>query len=94
MKKFPVSIFTITKVDATEGNMKVTGDLTIKGITKPVTFPAKFKLDGDVIHSEGKLVIDRTLWDVRYKSSKFFSYLADEAIADFIYFEMRIIARK
>ncbi|MCU0355469.1 MAG: YceI family protein [Cytophagales bacterium] len=45
--KFPTATFKITKVKAKGGqNYDVTGDLTVKGITKPVTFPVVLKTDG------------------------------------------------
>ncbi|HEY0652703.1 MAG TPA: YceI family protein [Chryseosolibacter sp.] len=93
VKKFPTSAFAITKVVPTEGGMvNVTGNLTVKGITNEVTFPAKTELKGGVLNATGNLTIDRTRWDVRYKSGKFFAVLADEAIADEIRFEMKIVA--
>lgn len=95
VKKFPTSTFVITKVTSIEsGNASVSGDLTIKGITHEVTFPAKTEVKGSVAYATGKLVIDRTQWDVKYKSGTFFVSLADEAIADSIAFEMKIVARK
>jgi len=46
------------------------------------------------VNASGKLSIDRTRWDVRYQSGKFFDNLADEAISDTIEFEMKIVAKK
>lgn len=40
--KFPTATFTSTAVQASGNNAKITGNLTIKGITKPVTLAAKF----------------------------------------------------
>jgi polyisoprenoid-binding protein YceI len=37
-EKYPTFTFKSTKVDLTAGEYQVTGDLTIHGITKPVTF--------------------------------------------------------
>ena len=47
-----------------------------------------------VVKASGKLVIDRTLWDVRYRSGKFFDNLKDQAIADSIEFNIKIVAEK
>lgn len=95
VEKFPVSSFEITDVSSAPGeDPKITGNLTIKGITHPVTFPAKVEVKNGLVNASGKLVIDRTLWDVRYKSGKFFFNLADEAIADQIFFEMKITGKK
>lgn len=95
VKKYPFSTFAITGVTPTTGrNVTVTGNLTIKGITHEVSFPATTVVNGNVFNAIGKMTIDRTKWDVRYKSGKFFSDLADEAIADDIEFEMTIVAKK
>jgi polyisoprenoid-binding protein YceI len=94
-KKFPSSTFVITRVTPAEsGNTNITGDLTIKGITHEVTFPAKVQVQRGVVNANGKVTIDRAQWDVRYGSGKFFSDLADNAISDSIAFDMKIVARK
>jgi polyisoprenoid-binding protein YceI len=95
VKKFPISTFSITKVAAVDKeNIEVSGNLTIKGVTHEVTFPAKVEVNGKTLNANGKLIIDRTKWDVRYRSGKFFDDLADRAISDDVEFEMNIAARK
>ncbi|MBA4851443.1 YceI family protein [Emticicia sp. BO119] len=103
VKKFPVSTLTIAKVEKwsdgnsrNEGNLKVTGNLTIEGITKAVTFPAKmyFKdgMDGTV-EVNGTLIIDRTDWGINYNSEKQFPKSGD-AILDDVKLLMHIVAKK
>ena len=75
-------------------NKTITGNLTIKGITHPVTFPAKLEVKDEIVKMDGKLVIDRTLWDVRYNSGMFFDNLKDQAISDSIEFEIKIITKR
>jgi polyisoprenoid-binding protein YceI len=95
VKKFPFSTIAITRVASINVEDKeITGNLTIKGITHPVTFPARIEVKGGIAKASGKLVIDRTLWDVRYKSGKFFGNLKDQAIADSIEFNIKIVAKK
>jgi polyisoprenoid-binding protein YceI len=95
VQKFPSSVFTITKAEPINGNnTKVTGNLTIKGITHAVSFTANMQVKDGIMKAGGKLVIDRTLWDVRYKSAKFFANLADETISDSIEFNMTVVAMK
>jgi polyisoprenoid-binding protein YceI len=113
VKKFPVSTFTVTKVETVnngntkvppdgsirvkEGNIKVTGNLTIEGITKAVTFPAKLyfkdEMDGTV-EMNGTLVIDRTEWGVDYGSLKLSTQSVDGAISDDVKLFMKILAKK
>ncbi|WP_430811996.1 MULTISPECIES: YceI family protein [unclassified Carboxylicivirga] len=76
--KHPTSHLKITKVSGKDSKYNVKGELSIKGKTHPIAF--------DVIkegHSfTGKLVVDRTKYDVRYGSGKFFENLGDKMIYD------------
>ncbi|MDR6560025.1 MULTISPECIES: YceI family protein [unclassified Arcicella] len=95
VKKFPFATIVITKVALINGeNKNITGNLTIKGITHPVTFPAKMEVKDGIVRANGKLVIDRTLWDVRYKSAKFYDNLANQTMSDSIEFYIKIVAKK
>lgn len=64
--------------DNGDGNYTITADLTIKGITKPVTF--------DLAVSNGRartsFKVDRTKYDIKYGSGSFFDNLGDKAIYD------------
>ncbi|CAM3864812.1 YceI family protein [Mucilaginibacter galii] len=94
-KRFPFSTIVITGVALVNGeDRKVTGDLTIKGITHAVTFPAKIKVKNGMVTANAQLVIDRTKWDVRYKSAKFYNNLANQTMSDSIKFYIHIIAKK
>jgi polyisoprenoid-binding protein YceI len=71
--KFPTSKFEISKIvpntKATgKDNYDVTGKLTIKGITKDVTFPATVKIEGSKLTANGNFKLDRTKWDITYRS--------------------------
>ncbi len=75
----PSSSLVFTKVEASGKNSyEVTGDLTIKGITKPVTF------DVSIYGSKATatMKIDRTAYDVKYGSGSFFDNLGDKTIYD------------
>lgn len=78
----PTSTFKITEVVNGE-SMTVKGDLTIKGITKSIEFPASLKVsEGTVMLTAETFTIDRTEFDIKYKSSKFFDNLKDKFIND------------
>lgn len=94
VKKFPVSTIAITRVASINVEEKeITGNLTIKGITNAVSFPAKIKVRDGIVTADGRLVIDRTKWDVRYKSGKFYDLLADQTMSDSIEFNIKIVAK-
>jgi len=71
-------------VEAAGGNsQQVTGDLTIRGITHEISFPAQITMDDQMIHAKTEeIVLDRTLWEVNYKSKSVFAELKDSFIKD------------
>ena len=73
-----------------DGGYFVRGDLTIKDITNEIVFPATIVQENGVWDAQANFAIDRTLWDIRYDSIKFFSDLADKAIKDEIIFNLNI----
>ncbi|SIS95746.1 Polyisoprenoid-binding protein YceI [Zobellia uliginosa] len=78
-EKHTSSKLVFTKVKATGKNAyEVTGDLTIKGITKPITF------DVSVYGSKAtaSVKVDRTAYDIKYGSGSFFENLGDKTIYD------------
>lgn len=82
-EKFPVSTLEITKAEFVKDKMyNITGKLTIKGITNEVTFPAKVEIDKNKLAAYADFNIDRTLWDIRYGSKKFFEDIGDKMIYD------------
>lgn len=80
------AIFLMTNVSETGKNeYSFAGDLTIKGITHSISFPGTVNKNDDGTYSaEAKADIDRTLWDIRYGSGKFFEDLGDKMIFDII----------
>ena len=50
----------------------IIGELTIKDQTHLVQVPAKITKIGTAYKGEGQTTIDRTRWDIRYNSDKFF----------------------
>ena len=63
------------------GHTIVKGDLTIKGVTHPVTFLAKMEVQDGIVKVNGQLIIDRTNWGIRYSSGKFYDNLADHTVS-------------
>jgi len=74
--KYPEAVLEITSVT---GN-HIEGNLTIKGITHPVGFDAVINVNDDLLTATGKLVIDRTKYEMRFRSGNFFKDLGDTLI--------------
>ncbi|WP_138991380.1 YceI family protein [Larkinella sp. C7] len=94
VEKFPVSTIAISRIESLRGHTIVKGDLTIKGVTQPVTFPARMEVQDGIVKANGKLIIDRTNWGIRYRSGKFYDNLADQTVSDDIELHIKIVARK
>jgi polyisoprenoid-binding protein YceI len=78
-EKFPTATLVFKKVVAKTANVyTVTGDLTIKGKTNPITFDLATTKDT----AATSLKIDRTKYDIKYGSGSFFDNLGDKAISD------------
>ena len=78
VENHPTASFKITKASGNGGKYNVTGDLTIKGITHPVSFEMTVNKAGAVAN----LKVDRTKYDIKYGSASFFDNLKDRAIYD------------
>lgn len=83
--------FKSTKVAKTKGDTyKITGDLTIKGKTLPTTFDATVTKS----NATAVLAIDRTKYDIKYGSGKFFQGLGDKMINDEFQLTVNLAAKK
>ncbi|TXK37663.1 YceI family protein [Pontibacter qinzhouensis] len=96
----PTATFKITSVKplanaaAGKPNYSVTGDMTIKGITNPVTFPAIISVKDGVVTTKADVVIDRTKFDIKYRSSNFFEGLGDKAINNDFTVALDVVAQQ
>lgn len=93
VEKFNRSTFKITDVKSTSAtDYTITGDLTIKGITKPVTFPANVALEGNKLTATGVIKFDRTHYDIKFRSGNFFENLGDRMIYDEVSLDVKLVA--
>ena len=93
--KFPTSEFKIVGVENANGAYFVKGILTMKGISKPVEFPAEITItDTDVTLHSDPFKINRTLWGVNYASKSVFDDLKDKFVDDDIELEVNVKATK
>ena len=76
IEKYPEASLEISGVI---GN-HVEGDLTIKGITNPIGFDVVINTNGDTLTATGQLVIDRTDYNMKFRSGNFFKDLGDTLI--------------
>jgi len=79
---FPTADLAVTKVESNGSSLTFFGNLTIKGITNPVSFTATSAKEGKNTTYKGVLTIDRSKFNVRYGSKSFFDNLGDKVIND------------
>ncbi|MEI6221714.1 MAG: YceI family protein [bacterium] len=63
-------------------NYLIRANLAIKDVTNGVLFPAYIYSEGVFIKAKANFAVDRTKWNIRYGSGKFFEGLGDKVIAD------------
>lgn len=93
---FPTGSFTIDSVTANSSSNSYTvkGNLTLKGVTKPVEFPVTITQSGDgKITAKGPVAINRTLWGITYASGNFYDNVANNAIDDTIKLQLTLVAK-
>jgi polyisoprenoid-binding protein YceI len=69
VRQYPKAAFESTKVeavDASRGKYKVTGDLTIRDVTKPITFPANVKVTEKGLVLASKFKIKRSEFGINF----------------------------
>lgn len=71
-----------TGAKAGEPNYLIKGDLTIKGITSEISFPAAVEVKDKTINASAEFKIDRAKYDVRFGSKTFFPSIGDRMIDD------------
>lgn len=93
--KYPTSKFEMTSVKyLTADHLEIEGDLTIRGITKKINFPAFVVLvNGQKTLKSKTIKIDRTEFGVEYKSKKIFKTLKDKFIYDEFDIAFKIILK-
>ena len=95
VSNFPNSGIKITDVDKVEAeSYRITADLTIKDITHSINFDANVKKQELNYEVTSNIKIDRTKWDVKYKSKNFVKNLGDKFILDEIEFEVYLISQE
>lgn len=95
---YPEAFFEMAQIekreDAAQGepNYTIRGNLTIKDITHGISFPAHIHIKDEKLTASADFDIDRTRWDVRFGSGRFFENLGDNLIHDNFNLKLDIVA--
>jgi polyisoprenoid-binding protein YceI len=86
--KFKTATIKITNATkAKDGTYKIVADLTIKGVTKPITFTATATKE----KAEATIVFDRTNYGIKFKSGKYDPGLGDKLIYDDVQLKVALV---
>lgn len=92
IETYPTSKFIITSVAPKDNLLLVTGNLTIKDVTKSITIPASIATtDGVTTFSSEVFMVNRAEFNVTYASKSFFNNLKDKFIDDLM--EMSFVVK-
>jgi len=81
--KFPTSTFDVTSINKeNDSNYKVTGNLTLHGVTKSISFPAEVTSKGDLVYLHTKFDINRQDFGIKYAGKKD-DLIRDEVVLEF-----------
>lgn len=95
VETYPHSKLVITGSTRTgDGKLLVKGSLTIKEATHPVEFTVTESKSGDALTYTAPLTFDRSLYNVRFGSGKFFANLGDNAINDDIKLTVKLVVKE
>jgi polyisoprenoid-binding protein YceI len=72
-----------TEIDGIAVTHSIEGNLTLRGVTRSVSFPSEVSIAGDnVVAKSPKFIINRTHWKANYGSPSIFANLKDKFIND------------
>ncbi|MFD0762782.1 YceI family protein [Lutibacter aestuarii] len=97
VETFPTATFKISNVTTNDTSNKtwITGEMTIKGITKEIKFPATISNSDETITITSETFqINRAEFNVKYKSKTFFNDLKDKFVNDEFDLQVTIVAKK
>ena len=101
-EKFGTAKFEITNIgpyDPTDvgksivegANIYISGNLTLKNVTKNISFPARVDMDGNTIKGKANFDIDRRQWQMNYGND---NTLGDKFISETVNIDLYLEARK
>ena len=93
-ENYPEAKLLIKRVTMRNGRFVIDADLTIKSIMHPIEFVCEIFQSDDLASARGKVEIDRTLYDVIYRSARYFPNIGDRMIYDIFTVDFEIDAKK
>jgi polyisoprenoid-binding protein YceI len=91
---FPTATLVITDATASEDGMHTfTGDLTIKSITKSISFTGNVSVEGETLKANAEFMLDRAQWGITFGSVDA-GAPEDQAIMNDVSMQIMVMASK
>jgi polyisoprenoid-binding protein YceI len=95
VEAFPTASFEVTGIATADGKTMLSGNLTIKEKTNNISFPVTTEVNDNVVTLKSETFsIDRSKWNVEYRSKSFFDNLGDKFINDDMEMKVTVTAEK
>ena len=86
VEEYPTSTFAITAVEPADSGSTVTGNLTLHGVTKSISFPADIQITDEEVTLKAEFSIKRFDFDIKYPGR------ADDLIRDEVVIRLNVTA--
>lgn len=84
--EYPEATFVSTAISQSDDVYMVTGNLTIRGIAKSITFPADISLEDGLLRATAEFTINRKVWGVGE------GWVSDTVVKDDVLMELDVVA--
>lgn len=84
VEKFPTATFTSTRIEKTAQGHAVTGNLTLRGVTKQISFPATINASEGQVSADAEFSINRKDFGIDYPG------MADDLIRDLVVIKLKL----
>ena len=93
--EYPEALFVINSAEQGEENTyRINGNLTIKEITHPIVFDASLYVKDGILSASGKIHVDRTRYNMKFRSGNFFQNLGDNLIYNDFELAVTVVAEE
>jgi len=84
--KFPTTTFITTGIEKGATNSTVTGNLTLHGVTKQISFPADIRFTNGAVNLNAEFVLNRHDFEMKYSGK------ADDLIRQEVVLKLKVVA--
>lgn len=84
----PKMTFKSTKIEKDQDGYAITGDLTLRGVTKTIQFPAKIEMQGETLTLKSQFTVNRKWWNMIFQG------IGDNVLKEDVLIELNVAAKE